>query len=54
MTSSYANSFFEFQGHYDDVTIYIMAKWDLKSYLQLISYPNMRKIWGSCGLPKEL
>ena len=34
---------FDFQGHYDDVKMYLMAKWDLKSYLRLILYLNMKK-----------
>ena len=47
-TSKFANSYFEFQGQYDDDTIYLMAKWDMKSHLRLILYPNMkRKIEGS-------
>ena len=34
---------FDFQGHYDDVKMYLMAKWDMKSYLRLILYLNMKK-----------
>ena len=36
---------FDFQGHYDDVKMYLMAKWDMKSYLRLILYLNMKKKW---------
>ena len=35
--------YFDFQGHYDDVKMYLMAKWDMKSYLRLILYLNMNK-----------
>ena len=38
---------FDFQGHYDDVKMYLMAKWDMKSYLRLILYLNMKKNWQS-------
>ena len=34
---------FDFQGHYDAVKMYLMAKWDMKSYLRLILYLNMKK-----------
>ena len=34
---------FDFQGHYDDVKMYLMVKWDMKSYLRLILYLNMKK-----------
>ena len=35
--------YFDFQGHYDDVKMYLMAKWDTKSYLRLILYLNKKK-----------
>ena len=44
MTSKYANSYFEFQGQYDNVKVYLMAKWDMKSYLRLILYLNMKQM----------
>ena len=34
---------FDFQGHYDDVKMYLMAKLDMKSYLRLILYLNMKQ-----------
>lgn len=46
MMSWYANSYFEFQDHYDDIMMYLVAKWDMKSYLRLILYLNMKKIEG--------
>ena len=32
----HATLYFEFEGHYDDVRIFEMAKWDMKSYLQIV------------------
>ena len=40
--------------HYNDVMIYLMAKWDMKSYLRLILYLNMKKKLRGPEHPKEL
>ena len=37
----------------DDVTIHLMAKWDMESYFRLILYLNMKKNWGSRCIPKS-
>ena len=45
--------YFDFQGHYDDVKMYLMAKWAMKSYLRLILYQNMKKTWQSLFIPMD-